>query len=499
MTLSERLAEYVRACFTGLWIESHEHVDAVAEIAGLCRREDWRLAIWDVDSGLNLHGQSSDVDSAGGNDPLSAIRAVNTLATPDGTAILVLQNFHRFLQSAEIVQALNRQIATGKLNRTFVVVLSPVVQIPIELEKLFVVLEHELPSRGQLAEIASGIATEDAELPEGSELETVLDAASGLTRHEAENAFSLSLVRHSRITPPAVWELKSQMLKKSGLLTLHRGSERFADLGGLDSLKAFCLRAMRQQGHRDPLKRPRGVMLLSPPGCGKSQFAKALGNETNRPMLTLDVGALMGSLVGQTEQRTRDALKIADAMAPCILFCDEIEKALSGVGSSGQTDSGVSARLFGSLLTWLNDHTSDVFFVATCNDNSKLPPEFARAERFDGIFFVDLPTREQRETIWDIYLSMFELDRDQLRPKDDNWTGAEIKACCRLAALLDVPLTVAANNVVPVAVTAAESVEKLRSWASGRCLSADETGLYSHCDHGVPKRRRKVTGKPSLN
>jgi len=497
--LSETLREYIAACFTGLWVQSHEHADALIEIAGLCRDEEWQLATWDVDSGLNLPSQSADADSTGGNDPLAAIRAVNSLATPDGTAILLLQNFHRFLQSAEIVQALARQIVSGKQNRTFVVILSPVVQIPTELEKLFVVLEHELPSRNQLAEIARGIATEDDELPEGSELETVLDAASGLTRHEAENAFSLSLVRHSRITPPAVWELKSQMLKKSGLLTLHRGGERFADLGGLDSLKAFCKRAMRQQGHRDPLKRPRGVMLLSPPGCGKSQFAKALGNETNRPTLTLDVGALMGSLVGQTEERTRKGLMIADAMAPCILFCDEIEKALSGVGSSGQADSGVSARLFGSLLTWLNDHTSDVFFVATCNDISKLPPEFARAERFDGIFFVDLPTTEQRKIIWNIYLSMFELDREQTRPKDGNWTGAEIKACCRLAALLDVPLMAAVQNVVPVAVTAAESVERLRNWASGRCLSADSAGLYSHCNGSVPKRRRKVTGKPSLN
>ena len=140
-----------------------------------------------------------------------------------------------------------------------------------------------------------------------------------------------------------------------------------------------------------------------------------------------------------------------------------------------------------------------MFFVATCNDISKLPPEFARAERFDGIFFVDLPTVEQREIIWDIYLSMFDLDREQTRPKDDNWTGAEIKACCRLAALLDLPLTAAAPNVVPVAVTAAESVEKLRSWASGRCLSADQTGLYSHYNGSAPKKRRKVTSKPSLN
>ena len=495
--LSDTLREYIAACFTGIWIESHEHQDAITEIAQLCHNEQWQLATWNINTGMSIPGQADSDDSNA--DPLAVIRAVNALVTPDGTAILVLQNFHRFLQSPEIIQAVAQQVVSGKQNRTILVVLAPLVQLPQELEKLFVVVEHELPSREQLTEIARGIATEEGELPDGSELQTVLDAAAGLTRLEAENAFSLSLVRDSQLQPQTIWELKSQMLKKSGLLSLHRGSERFDGLGGLDSLKAFCLRAMRQQSQRDPLKRPRGILLLSPPGCGKSEFSKSLGNETNRPTLTLDVGALMGSLVGETEKRTRDALKIADAMAPCILFCDEIEKALSGVGSSGQTDSGVSARLFGSLLTWLNDHTSDVFFVATCNDISKLPPEFSRAGRFDGVFFVDLPSAEQRRSIWEIYLSMFDLDPTQSRPEDESWTGAEIRSCCRLAALLDVPLMAAAQNVVPVAVTAAESVEKLRSWASGRCLSADQTGLYSHYNASGPKRRRKVTGRPSLN
>ena len=148
MTLSERFAEYVRACFTGIWAESHEHQDALAEIARLCRDEDWRLATWDVDGGLQIAGQ---VEAA---DPLSAIKAVGALATPDGTAVLVLQNFHRFLQSAEVVQALARQVIAGKQNRTFVVIFSPVVTPPTELEKLFVVLEHELPSREQLLEVA---------------------------------------------------------------------------------------------------------------------------------------------------------------------------------------------------------------------------------------------------------------------------------------------------------------------------------------------------------
>ncbi|MEX2213643.1 MAG: AAA family ATPase [Phycisphaeraceae bacterium] len=233
------------------------------------------------------------------------------------------------------------------------------------------------------------------------------------------------------------------------------------------------------------------MLLLSPPGCGKSQLSKALGTETGRPTLILDVGSLMGSLVGQSEERTRQALRIADAMAPCVLYVDELDKALSGVAGSGQTDSGVSARIFGALLTWMNDHTSDVMVTATCNDISKLPPEFARAERFDGVFFVDLPDAQQRQAIWRIYIETFGLDADQKRPADDNWTGAEIKACCRLAALLDLPLVAAAHNVVPVAVTAAEAVEKLRTWASGRCLSADQVGIYRR-DQAASKTRRQV-------
>ena len=143
----------------------------------------------------------------------------------------------------------------------------------------------------------------------------------------------------------------------------------------------------------------------------------------------------MGSLVGSTEANIRQALRIADAMSPCILFCDEVEKALSGVANSGQTDSGVSARLFGSLLTWMNDHTTDVFLVATCNDISKLPPEFGRAERFDGIFFLNLPGPQERQLIWDLYLRQFELDPDQKLPNDEQWTGAEVRSLLPLGGL----------------------------------------------------------------
>jgi SpoVK/Ycf46/Vps4 family AAA+-type ATPase len=294
------------------------------------------------------------------------------------------------------------------------------------------------------------------------------------------------------------------MLKKSGLLTLHRGAERFADLGGLDALKSFCAKALRPRvGGRTALARPRGVLLLSPPGCGKSAFCRSLGNETGRPTLNLDVGSLMGGLVGSTEQNTRTALRIVDAMSPCVLMIDEVEKALSGVASSGQTDSGVSARLFGTFLSWLSDHTSDVFVVTTSNDISKLPPEFSRAERFDGVFFLDLPSSAEKQKIWPIHLARYGIDpadaRTDKRPDDRDWTGAEMQSCCRLASLLDLPVKDAAKNVVPVAVTAAESVEKLRAWAAGRCLDASRPGVYTRGAAPAPSPSTRRVSRSSSN
>jgi hypothetical protein len=404
MALAERLAEYVRACFTGLWVHTHEPDDALAEVARLCRQNGWALAAWDVDRGLTVAGHQ-ETAAAHAPDPLAAVRSLNALATADGTALLVMRNLHRFLGSAEVVQALDTRLAAGKQERTFVVVLSPVVQIPVELEKQFLVVGHDLPGRDQVEAIARSVATEPGELPDGDGLAAVLDAAAGLTRVEAENAFSLSLVRHGRLAPEALWELKSGMLKKSGLLTLHRGGGAFADLGGLDALKSFCTRALRP--NRPAGVRARGVLLLGPPGSGKSAFCKALGAETGRPTLVLDVGALLGSLVGQSEANVRQALRLVDALAPCVAMIDEVEKALSGVASSGHTDSGVSARMFASFLTWLNDHESDAFVVCTANDVSKLPPEFARSERFDATFFLDLPTAQGREAIWRLYLARY--------------------------------------------------------------------------------------------
>lgn len=521
MNLISQLTDYISACFTGLWIRSFEADEAEREIIQYARQrqavlsnlqksqpeeeelikrakeQSWRVVVWDMANGLRVPGNEKPVQESAAGDPLAALKALPALADADGSALLILHNFHRFLNNPEVIQTVFSQLVAGKQLRTFIVVLSPVVQIPVELEKLFVVIEHQLPDREQLQRIARELTTESPdELPKGDDLQRVLDAAAGLTRYEAEGSFALAISRHGIIRPDVVWDLKSQAIKKSNLLTLHRGEEKFENLGGLDSLKDFCKRVLSRR-RTNPAVKPRGLLLLSPPGCGKSAFCKALGNEVGRPTLILDIGALMGSLVGQSETNLRQALHQIDAMAPAVVMIDEVEKALSGIGAQG--DSGVASRMFGSLLTWLSDHESDVFMICTANDVSRLPPEFGRSERFDALFFLDLPTTEEKDHIWSIYRQQFAIPESQQRPDDTDWTGAEIKSCCRLAALLEMSLTQAARHVVPVAVTAAEQVERLRTWASGRCLDASKPGVF-HQDGEAPTRPgRRVSRGPSAN
>ena len=507
MTLIEKLTEYIAACFPALWIQSFEHDDALADIAGLCREQGWRLASWDLDGGLQIAGADEGTASdAGGSDPLAAVRSLGALASPETSSLLVLMNFHRFLGSAEVVQAITRQIAAGKQSRTFLIIVSPVVDLPKELEKQFAVIEHQLPGREELEAIARGTASEEGDLPEGDQLDRLLDAAAGMTRLEAENTFALSLVRHGRLDTRTVFEQKAQLLTKGNrALTLHEGQETFSDIGGLDYLKTYCLETLSVR-EANPKFRPRGVLIMGVSGSGKSLLAKALGREVGRPTLCFDVGATLGSLMGQSQSQFREALAKADAMAPAILFLDEIEKALSGAGHDSHTSGGVKTEMFGYFLTWLQDHQSDVFVIATCNDIRKIindHPEFVR--RFDQLFFVDFPERLAKDRIWEIHLRGYELLGldDQLTsielPDDDNWTGAEIENCCRQARLRRKSAADVGQTMPRIIDQAAEVIEATREWATGRCYAADCERLYESPPRRSSRSRRKVRISPSDN
>ncbi|QDT14209.1 ATP-binding protein [Alienimonas californiensis] len=479
--LAAKLAELIAAAFPGVLVVGPEPEEVLRDLAGLCREKGWNLATWTADGGED-----------GPADPLAAVKALPASGDGETPSLLAMVHPQRYLNSPELLAAIRSALAAGKTRRTCLILVQPIGDLPPELGRDFAVLDCPLPSRAELEAVARGVATEAGELPDP--LTPVLDAAAGLTRSEAENAFALSLVRHGRLDPGPLWELKAKQLSSGGPLSLSRGGPGFEALGGMEALKTFCGSVLRKIR---PTAEAKGVLLLGPGGVGKSSFARALGREVERPTLTLDVGGLMGSLVGQTEHQTRQALATVEAMAPCVLFVDEVERALAGT-SGGAPDSGVSSRLLGTLLSWLADRPPGVFVVCTANDASRLPPELTRSGRFDATFFLDLPGPEQRAGIWETYRERYGVAAGDATPADAGWTGAEIESCCRLSALLGVSLDEAATHVVPVSVSAAEPLAKLRRWASGRCLDAEAGGVFRPGDgdpSGDAPRRR--TSRPA--
>lgn len=309
MNLAEELKPYLDAAFSAIWLRSAEPEEAQREILALCSEEGYEAVAWDCARGLQWPLENDKPGSQQPN-PLEPLNLPRD--THDTPRLVILHNYHRFFSNPVVVQALLNAALAGKGLRVFYLVLAPVVQLPVELEKTFLLLEHRLPDAVQLKQIAAGVY-EDAEA--GPE---VLEAALGLTRREAEDAFSLSLVKHDALTAEEVWELKAQSVRKKRFMEFSRPIRGFDSLGGLAALKEFSQRLLEPE-NTVPRK---GLLLLGPPGCGKSAFARALCHETKMPLLTLDVAGLFAKHVGETEENVRDALATADAMGRCIMFVD---------------------------------------------------------------------------------------------------------------------------------------------------------------------------------
>jgi len=493
--MKTKITNYVRAGYPGIYLVSHEESRVEAELKIVAQATKYRLYAWSTTEGL--------IDTADGtvraaSDPLEALQAIQEL--PENTLIL-MRDLHMFLadNNPVLVRALKDALTVGKTKGKVLIILGCRQVLPPELEREFVLMDFNLPDREALSTVLDGIC-QSAKLkkPTGDERDQILDAASGLTTAEAENAFALSVVSAKSISAGLVATEKATTVKRNGLLELVEVREGLKDIGGLDQLKDWLLKrkdAFSKRAQQYGLPSPKGLLIVGIPGTGKSLTAKATASVFGRPLLNLDAGKLYGSLVGQSESNLRSVIQTAEAIAPCCLWVDEIEKGLAGSKSSGSTDGGTSARVLGSLLSWLQEKRSQVFVVATANDVTQLPPELLRKGRLDELFFVDLPNQAERETIWEIQIAKYGRRADQyditaLAMASEGFTGSEIEQAVidslygsfaeqREPGMLDISR--ALSETVPLSKLMSEQITGLRKWASGRCRmatsrSAERTG-----------------------
>jgi SpoVK/Ycf46/Vps4 family AAA+-type ATPase len=327
--------------------------------------------------------------------------------------------------------------------------------------------------------------------PENDEREQLLDAACGLPSIEAENAFALSVVEGGKFCSTIVAREKASEVKKGGLLEICPLVASLDNIGGLDVLKGWLLQrrgAFGTEAKAYGLPSPKGLLIVGIPGTGKSLTAKATATVFNRPLLKLDAGRLFAGLVGQSENNLRTVIGTVEAIAPCVLWVDEMEKGFSGTKGSGASDGGTASRVFGTFLSWLQDRTAPVFVVATANDVTQLPPELLRKGRFDELFFVELPNQQEREAIWHIQIAKFgrqpeKFDVIQLARATDGLTGSEIEqlfidalheAFSRRTEPTDLSIAMLLNDLVPLSKLMSEQIDALRRWAKGRARPATQ-------------------------
>lgn len=484
------LSTYLRAGYPGLAIISSEEARAEAEVAAVCTSLKRNLHAWSSTEGL--------VDTKEGRvtacpDPLDALQLLEGMfSNSEPRHVVLLRDLQLHLDQSDpmLVRRLKDTLRVAKSNGHALVLLGCRLKLSAELEHEFTHVDFHLPDVTQLGTVLDGII-KSAKIKNLHEVmrEAALQSALGLTTTEAENAFALSVVETKNIDHKVIAREKARTLKKNGLVEVVETNTSLDDIGGLGLLKEWLVRragAFSESAKAYGLPAPKGLLIVGIPGTGKSLTAKATASAFGLPLLRLDMGRVFGGIVGQSEANLRSVIQTAEAIAPCVLWIDEIEKGFSGSQSSGSTDGGTSSRVFGSFLSWMQEKDKPVFVVATANDVSKLPPEFLRKGRFDELFFVDLPDALERAQIWDIVIA-----RHKRKPTDfdtvvlaracEQFTGAEIEA-----AFIDAMheayfegeepgrkhLLEAITATVPLANLMDGQISALRHWAKGRAREA---------------------------
>ena len=485
------LSTYIQAGYPGLAVVTSEETRAEAEIAAVCSALERSLIAWSSTEGLvNMAEQRVTACP----DPLDAMQLLDGLfAQQEPRVVALFRDLQLHLDHGDpmLTRRIKVILRVAKANGHTLILLGCRLNLPAEIDQEITRIDFSLPDSNALATVLDGIIA-SAQLPamDSAVRESVLANALGLTTTEAENVFALSVVEAKGIDPKIIAREKASTLKRNGLVEIIQTSTSLQDVGGLGNLKDWLRRRARAFGHAAKaygLPAPKGLLIVGIPGTGKSLTAKATASAFGLPLLRLDMGRVFGGIVGQSEANLRAVIQTAEAIAPCVLWIDEIEKGFAGSESGGASDGGTSSRVFGSFLSWMQEKDKPVFVVATANDVSKLPAPFLRKGRFDEMFFVDLPDASERRQIWEIVISRHgrkadDFDVAALAKTAEQFTGAEIDAVFVDAlydAFLedgrepsDLDLANAMARMVPIARLMDGQIAALKNWAKGRARTA---------------------------
>ena len=502
--------DLLRARFPYIHITTYEETRLIKELTRIVSTPDLinsvrKVYVWKSSEGFK--------DSNGmiQEDTYEKIQALNFVRKCEEDALFIFLDFHVFCKNTSgnfddtVVRFLKDLIPNLKQARNFrnVIFVSPTFTLPDDLKKDITVLDFDLPTSDEIASVLDGIIRDNS----GGNLkvnlnpkekEELVKAAVGLTLQEAENAFARAMVNDGCLNSEdvdIVLKEKSQVIKKSDILEYIDSKVKIEDVGGLENLKKWL--SKRDKSWLDSAKKyglpsPKGVLLTGVPGCGKSLIAKSISSMWHLPLLRFDVSKVFNMYVGNSESNMREAIKMAEAISPCVLWIDEIEKGFSGLGGSG--DSGTTSRIFGTFLSWMQEKTKPVFVVATANNIDSLPSEMIRKGRFDEIFFIDLPTFNERKQIFKVHLESrltypevrgdFEINDETLKHLSnitEGFGGSELEQIVVMglydAFSEDRSITLndfenAVKNTVPLSVTQAEQIISIRNWANVRAVAA---------------------------
>jgi SpoVK/Ycf46/Vps4 family AAA+-type ATPase len=500
-------------------METVEEARATRVVRLACSALNLAAFEWSVASGLVRCGGNGDADIESGvlppggysnaHDSGTEAKAIynsrepaQMLANLEGISVeaaFILKDLHRHMDDPVVVRRLRDVGQKFAANRRTVILTAPKISVPPELAGLVEFVELPLPDRQRLRQIIDEVLVRVSRthtlrrLLDGPGLENLVENLRGMTEEEAERALSQALVQRYSLCPETVTdvvEAKKAALRRSEMLDFIETSDSMANIGGLENLKRWLAErhgAWEERGREFGLEPPRGMIILGVQGCGKSLCARAVAGTWGLPLVKFDTAAIYDKYIGETEKRIRKVFQVAESLAPCVLWIDELEKVFAGSGAdSASADAGVSARLLGAFLSWMQDRQGPVFVTATCNDVTALPPELIRKGRFDELFFVDLPNQSERIQIFAIQLrkrkrNPEDFDLDSVALAAQGYSGAEIDAAVqsamyaafgRRSELNTETLLGALKNTIPLSTTRAEDIAALRNWAHQRAVPA---------------------------